>query len=110
MDTSLELEGKTVVCRVDANHRHTIVFIKDDAGETQKYYFKSVLLENVEYGFGMIRGTFVEGWRYQIPTRLKKRAYFNKNHTPRYVDKYSRKILTQSKAVMTSGSSVLYED
>lgn len=100
-----------VVCRIDANRREVIVFTKDENSETttQKRY-KAVLLSDVEFGAGMIRGSLVETYENPVTSAMPKRGYYNKNHTNRYVDKYTKKVLTDAPCAMLSGSSVLYAE
>jgi len=102
--------SEKIVCRVDANKREVIVFRKDEDGETTQERYKAVLLKDAEWGAGMIRGELVETYKYPVASQMTKRAYYNSNHVPRYVDKYTREVLIESPAVMLMGSSVLYAD
>jgi len=102
--------SEKIVCRIDANKREVIVFRKDADGETTQERYKAVLLKDAEWGAGMVRGEVVETYKFPVTSNMPRRAYYNSNHVPRYVDKYTRKILTESSAVMLTGSSALYAD
>lgn len=101
-------ETEKVVCRIDANRREVVIFRKDEAGETTEERYKAVLLKNAEWGYGVVRGEVVETYANPIVSNMPKRAYFNKNHVPRYVDKYTRAPLIDTPAAMLTGSSALY--
>lgn len=96
-----------VVARVDANSKEIRVKFPD--GRDERY--GTVMLKNVEWGSGMVRGTLVEVFKHRVPNKhLKKRAYFNRNKVSRYVDKETGKILTETSGAYMVGSAVLYVD
>ncbi len=94
-----------VVARVNPQTREIIVRMPDGRDEN----YGTVMLRNVEWGAGMVRGDLVETFKARVPSRqITKRAYFNPNKVDRYVDKETGKVLTDTDGAYMVGSTVLY--
>ena len=97
-----------VTARIDPNKKRVIVHYPDENGGFDKD-FGTVMLKDVEWGAGMVRGNIVETFEAIVPNRhITKRAYFNRNKVARYVDKTTGKVLTDTAGAYLVGSSVLY--
>ena len=93
-----------VIARINTSTGRVVV----QDGETYTEY-GTVVMKDVEWGFGACRGELVETSEQVVPTsRIKGRAFFNPGKVPRYVDKTTGKILSESKYAYLYGRSALY--
>jgi len=101
-----------VTCRVDPRTK-SITVIRGDIEHRTFEQYRSVSGKNAVFGNGLIQIDLEETWKWSAFDRAPRgfrRAYYNPNKYTRYVDRETKKPVTESRAVVLDCASVYYLD